>query len=87
MLGRKIEMPWSLEVLIMYPQEKQLLSAFGSLGSPVFEGLLLGVILNKRFPWEEIKDNDKECLDPLSSIPESVQREEPRCESEGAGAP
>ena len=71
----------------MYSPEKELLGALGSLGSLVFECLLLGIILNKRFPLEEIKDNDKECLDPWPSIPESAQREEPRCESEGTGAP
>ena len=71
----------------MYPQEKQLPSAFGSPASPVFECLLWGVILHKGFPLEEIKDNGRDCLDPLSSVPESVLREEPRCESEGAGAP
>lgn len=71
----------------MYPQEKQLLSAFGSPVSPVFECLLLGVMLHKGFPLEEIKDNDRNCLDPPSSVPESMLREEPRCESEGTGAP
>ena len=54
-------MNWTSEVLVAYPQEKQLLSAFGSPGSPVFDGLLLGILLTKRPLFKEIKDNG---LDP-----------------------
>lgn len=36
-----------LEVLLMSSKEKEVACAFGSHGSQIFEGLLLGVILNK----------------------------------------
>lgn len=63
-----IEMHWPLEVLVIYPHEKELLSIFESLGSPVFEGLLQDVTLNRGFPLVEIKDDDKECTVIYSSV-------------------